>query len=98
MKKTKCDGVKLEGGKKIIPIIKNLVKHKIPVMGHVGILPQSDKKFTYKGKKQKESERILNEIAKPFNKTYAGLKSMLQRLRIYFASENFESGRIGCAV
>ena len=61
MKKTKCDGVKLEGGKKIIPIIKNLVKHKIPVMGHVGILPQSDKKFTYKGKKQKESERILNE-------------------------------------
>ena len=61
MKETKCDGVKLEGGKKIIPIIKNLVKHKIPVMGHVGILPQSDKKFTYKGKKQKESERILNE-------------------------------------
>ncbi len=61
MKETKCDGVKLEGGKKIIPIIKNLVKHKIPVMGHVGILPQSDKKFTFKGKKQKESERILNE-------------------------------------
>ena len=26
MKKTKCDGVKLEGGKKIIPIVKTLIK------------------------------------------------------------------------
>ena len=61
MKKTKCDGVKLEGGKKIIPIVKNLIKHRIPVMGHVGILPQTDKKFTFKGKKQKEIKRILND-------------------------------------
>ncbi len=62
MKETKCDGVKLEGGKKIIPIVKNLVKNNIPVMGHVGILPQTDKKFTFKGKKQKESEKILNDV------------------------------------
>ena len=34
MKKTKCDGVKLEGGKKIYETIKTLVKNKIPVMGH----------------------------------------------------------------
>jgi len=61
LKETKCDGVKLEGGKKIIPIVKILVKNKIPVMGHVGILPQTDKKFTFKGKKEKESERILND-------------------------------------
>ena len=61
MKETKCDGVKLEGGKKIISIVKALVKNKIPVMGHVGILPQTDKKFTFKGKQLKESERILNE-------------------------------------
>ena len=61
MKKTRCDGAKLEGGKKIIPIVKNLVKNRIPVMGHVGILPQSDKKFSFKGKKQKEIKRILNE-------------------------------------
>ena len=50
IKKTKCDAVKLEGGKKIIPIVKSLVKNKIPVMGHLGILPQTEKKFTYKGK------------------------------------------------
>ena len=61
MKKTKCDGVKIEGGKKIVPIVKILIKNKIPVMGHVGILPQTDKKFTFKGKRLKESEKILND-------------------------------------
>ena len=61
MKETRCDGVKLEGGKKIIPIVKILVKNRIPVKGHVGIIPQTDKKFTFKGKKLKESERILND-------------------------------------
>ncbi|MBD1137541.1 3-methyl-2-oxobutanoate hydroxymethyltransferase [Pelagibacterales bacterium SAG-MED43] len=61
MKKTKCDGVKLEGGKKIISIIKSLTKNKIPVMGHVGILPQTDKKFSFKGKKKKEVNKILND-------------------------------------
>ena len=32
-------------------------------------------------------ERILNKIAKTFNKTYAGLKSMLQRFGMYFAQK-----------
>ena len=61
IKKTKCDAVKLEGGKKIISIVKKLVKNKIPVMGHLGILPQTDKKFTFKGKKLLERNRILKE-------------------------------------
>ena len=61
MKKTKCDAVKLEGGKRIISIVKNLVKNKIPIMGHLGILPQTDKKFTFKGKKLAEKNRILKE-------------------------------------
>ena len=61
MLKTKCDAVKLEGGKKIIPIVKSLVKNKIPVMGHLGILPQTEKKFTYKGKKLIERNRILKD-------------------------------------
>ena len=61
MKKTKCDGIKLEGGKKIIPTVKLLIKNKIPVMGHLGILPQTDKKFTFKGKKEIENQRILKD-------------------------------------
>ena len=61
MKKTKCDAVKLEGGKKILPIVKTLVKNNIPVMGHLGILPQTEKKFTYKGKKLTERNRILKD-------------------------------------
>ena len=36
MRETKCDAVKLEGGKKIIKQIKFLIKNKIPVMGHIG--------------------------------------------------------------
>ena len=62
IKKTKCDGVKLEGGNKIVKIIKNLIKNRIPVMGHLGILPQSEKgKFRFKGKKTTERNKILKE-------------------------------------
>ena len=52
IKETKCDAVKLEGGSSIIKIIEYLIKNKIAVMGHLGILPQSIKgKFKFKGKK-----------------------------------------------
>ena len=59
--KTKCDAVKLEGGKKIYQIIKTLIKNKIPVMGHLGLLPQSDKTFKYKGKKKIERDTIIKD-------------------------------------
>ncbi len=59
--KTKCDAVKLEGGKKIYNSIQTLIKNKIPVMGHLGLLPQSDKTFKFKGKKKSERENILKE-------------------------------------
>ena len=61
MKKTKCDGVKLEGGKKIYKTIKTLVKNKIPVMGHLGLLPQSDKTFKFKGKNELERNNIIRD-------------------------------------
>ena len=61
MSKTKCDAVKLEGGKKVYEIIKTLIKKKIPVMGHLGLLPQSDKTFKFKGKKKTERDRILKD-------------------------------------
>ncbi len=62
IKETKCDAVKLEGGKKIIKQIKFLIKNKIPVMGHLGLLPQTTKgKFKSKGKTQKEKRQLLND-------------------------------------
>ena len=61
MRKTKCEAIKLEGGSKIISIVKTLVKNKIPVMGHLGILPQTEKKFTFKGKKTDEINKLLKD-------------------------------------
>ena len=61
MSETKCDAVKLEGGKKFYQIIKTLIKNKIPVMGHLGLLPQSDKTFKFKGKKKSERDLILRD-------------------------------------
>ena len=43
MIKTKCDAVKIESNKKNFEIIKELVKLKIPVMGHIGYTPQFKK-------------------------------------------------------
>tara|TARA_B110001452_G_scaffold246604_1_gene232048 strand:- start:268 stop:1041 length:774 start_codon:yes stop_codon:yes gene_type:complete len=60
--KTRCDAVKLEGGKNIINIVKHLIKNKISVQGHLGLLPQSQKgKFRFKGKKSFERVKILND-------------------------------------
>ena len=57
IKETKCDAVKLEGGKKIISQINSLISNKIPVMGHLGLLPQTAKgKFKSKGKTEKEKK------------------------------------------
>jgi len=62
IKESKCDAVKLEGGKKIINQIDYLIKKKIPVMGHLGLLPQSAKgKFKSKGKSQKETNQLIKD-------------------------------------
>ena len=62
IKETKCDAVKLEGGKKIITQIKYLIKKKIPVMGHLGLLPQSAKgKFKSKGKSTRETKQLIKD-------------------------------------
>ena len=40
-KEAKVHAVKLEGGKKVVPQIKKLIAAGIPVMGHLGLTPQS---------------------------------------------------------
>jgi 3-methyl-2-oxobutanoate hydroxymethyltransferase len=58
---TKCDAVKIEGGKKVYQIVKTLIKNKIPVMGHLGVLPQSATSFKFKGKNSTERKNILRD-------------------------------------
>tara|TARA_B110000196_G_C20967647_1_gene577080 strand:- start:29 stop:808 length:780 start_codon:yes stop_codon:yes gene_type:complete len=62
IKKTKCDAVKLEGGKKILNIVKHLRKNKINIMGHIGLTPQTHTgKFSYKGKKINDRKNIIKD-------------------------------------
>ena len=62
IKYTKCDAVKLEGGRKIKNIVKHLIKNKVSVMGHLGILPQSMVgKFKSKGKTEKEKNTLIKD-------------------------------------
>ena len=64
-KLTNCDALKLEGGYKIIKLIKILVKNNIPVISHIGLQPQkiSNKKdFKVLGKTMKEENKIMNDL------------------------------------
>jgi 3-methyl-2-oxobutanoate hydroxymethyltransferase len=84
-KDTKCDAVKLEGGTKIIPIIKHLIQNNINVMGHIGILPQSVKgKFKVKGKNLREQNQLMKdakalEQAGVFSIVLEGIKSAVAK-------------------
>ena len=61
IKRTGCDAVKLESNKKNYKIIKNLVKKKISVMGHIGYTPQFKKKFKVEGDTIQKANKLLNE-------------------------------------
>ena len=61
MKITKCDAVKLESNNKNFNIIKELVKIKIPVMGHIGFTPQFKKKFKIEGGTFSGAKKLLKE-------------------------------------
>ena len=57
MKETLCAAVKLEGGSEIIESVERIVSAGIPVMGHLGLTPQSIHKFgTYSVRARKEEE------------------------------------------
>ena len=59
IKETKCDAVKVEGGERVQHIVSHLVKNKIPVLGHIGLTPQTVKgKFKSVGKSQKEKNKL----------------------------------------
>ena len=59
MKETGAHAVKLEGGEEAVESIKKIVKAGIPVMGHLGLTPQSIYKFgTYNVRAKEEGEAI----------------------------------------
>ncbi len=58
---TKCDAVKLESNNRNFDIIKDLVKAKIPVMGHIGYTPQFKRKFKIEGGTIKKTKKLLKE-------------------------------------
>lgn len=64
MKETACDAIKMEGGGYLSETIKKLVEIGIPVMGHLGLTPQSINKFgSYKtrGVERDEAEQIYRD-------------------------------------
>jgi len=64
MKETGAHAVKMEGGSEIIESIKRILTAGIPVMGHLGLTPQSIYKFgTYvvRAKEEEEANRLIED-------------------------------------
>jgi 3-methyl-2-oxobutanoate hydroxymethyltransferase len=64
LKESNAEAVKLEGGRRVVETVSHLTEAGIPVMGHLGLTPQSIHKFgSYKvrGIEPGEAERIFDD-------------------------------------
>lgn len=64
MKETEADAVKIEGGEEILESVERILCAGIPVMGHLGLTPQSIHKFgTYavRAKEEEEAEKLVRD-------------------------------------
>lgn len=64
MKESGCDALKLEGGVEILETVRCILDAGIPVMGHLGLTPQSINKFgTYavRAKEAAEAEKLISD-------------------------------------
>ncbi len=62
MQETGCDALKLEGGVEIVDTVRAIIDAGIPVMGHLGLIPQSINKFgTYavRARDKEEAEKLV---------------------------------------
>ena len=76
MKESGCDALKLEGGIEIIDTVKGILEAGIPVMGHLGLTPQSINKFgTYavRAKEEAEAQKLLSEGCSSFRAEAFGM-------------------------
>lgn len=66
MKESGAHSVKLEGGAEVADSIKRILSAGIPVMGHLGLTPQSIYKFgtyTVRAKEEAEAEKLMQDAA-----------------------------------
>jgi len=64
MKETHADAVKLEGGKDVIESVNRILSAGIPVMGHLGLMPQSIHKYgtyTVRAKQEEEAKLLISD-------------------------------------
>ena len=64
MKESHCDALKLEGGVEIIDAVKKILAAGIPVMGHLGLTPQSINKFgtyTVRAREEAEAAKLISD-------------------------------------
>jgi 3-methyl-2-oxobutanoate hydroxymethyltransferase len=64
MKETGAHAVKLEGGEEVLDSVKRIVAAGVPVMGHLGLTPQSIYKFgtyTVRAKEEAEAEKLKQD-------------------------------------
>ena len=59
--KAGADAVKLEGGKEMANIIKAIKNAGIPVMGHLGLLPQTAEKYSVQGKTTERAIELIQD-------------------------------------
>ncbi len=65
IKETRCDAVKIEGGKEVSLIAQSLIKKNINVMGHIGLLPQKvikAKDYKVKGRNLSDKNKFIQDI------------------------------------
>jgi 3-methyl-2-oxobutanoate hydroxymethyltransferase len=64
MKETGAHGVKLEGGEEVMESVKRILAAGVPVMGHLGLTPQSIYKFgtyTVRAKEEMEAKKLKSD-------------------------------------
>lgn len=59
-----AEAVKIEGGSEMTPVFSALSEAHIPVMGHLGLTPQTAQEFKVQGKTKDDAQKIFDEARK----------------------------------